>query len=323
MASVFRYEASEASRRAPRPSAPPARPSAPPAPPAQDDVAMTLEIPIDDVLETADALAAEPEPAPVYVPQLPLPSFAKPTRSLIVALPPSSPTLPPSSATLPAPSPSAFPPPRASAPPPSTRLSAPPPPRVHASLPTMAPLPAVERAQAPSVAPVAMDVEVAVHLRPPQRRPPPADSTMQIILDLTRVPRRIPQRKLGWVVALAVGVSVVILVVGFVRRATSERDEETRATLATMVAPQKPTATPSNPIAVKPTTPSTAKSEPGNVTPSTVGTVVGPAGRVYIDGKQVRGTSAIIPCGTRNIRVAPSNKTNRVDVPCGGEVKLR
>jgi hypothetical protein len=214
-----------------------------------------------------------PEQEPAYIPQRPLPAFARKSA------PPSSPP----------------PPPRAS---------------TH---------------DAPSVAPLALDVAVAIE---PRRRPPPtADSTMQIILNLTRVLKPVPKRRLGWVVALAVGASVLILVAGFARRALSAEDDDARASLASMVAPPKPVIT--APIPVVPTSTSTSSStaspspSPASLAPSPVGTVLGPAGRVYIDGKQVRGTSAIVPCGSHAIRVAPVKKAKPLDVPCGGEVKVK
>lgn len=254
----------------------------PSAPVPKRDVAATQEIQVDDILETAEGLAPDPPPAPEPVPAY-IPQRPLPTFAQV----------------------SAAPPPRVSAPPP--RLTAPP--------------SRAEVRQAHSVAPVAFDVDVDVDLAPPPpRRQNLADSTMQIILDLTRVPRRMPKRRLGWVVAMAVGVSVLILGAGITRRALSSEDDTTGATLAAMVAPQKSTAATPSPVLPKPSAP--AATSPASLAPSPVGTVIGPTGRVYIDGKQVRGTSAIVPCGSHKIRIAPATKAKAIDVPCGGDLTL-
>lgn len=309
MASVFRFEASEAAKRAARasiPSAPPASAPTAVAPIAVAPIAVapndgaTQEIRVEDVLEAVDAIAAR-EPEPAYVPQRPLPSFARA----------STPTPPPS---MPIAAPQAIAQPAVAVLP---RVSAPP--------QTIVP-PPFEARNAPSVAPVEIEVDVDdMAVAPaPKPRPKPADSTMQIILELTRVPRRIPQRRLGWLVAAALGVSVLILAAGVTKRALGASDDETRETLTAMVAQQKPVNA-ARPEAPKPQVapPDTSSvNAPSNLAPSPVGTVIGPAGRVYIDGKQVRGTSAIIPCGPHAIRVAPATKAKTVDVPCGGEKKL-
>jgi hypothetical protein len=368
MASVFRYEASEAAKRASRPSIAPVsaapRPSAPPRPsvaPPRPSVApprtsappaQTQEIQVDDILEAADKLELEPQ----YIPQRPLPGFARasappshapaPSQAPRASQPVARPATPTRLVALPRVS---APPPRSSAPPP--RVSAPPqmsapPPRISA-LPEQPPIyvppsappprysapppainapavydaPVYESRNAPSVAPVEVDIDMGDFAAAPRpRQKPVADSTMQIILDLTRVPLRTPKRRLGWVVALTVGIAVIILGVGVTKRAMSNADEETRATLASMVAPQKPTTT-STPQAPTPPKPTPAATQTPAST-STVGTLIGPAGRVYIDGKKLQGSSAIVPCGSHKIRIAPSLKTTAMDVPCGGELKL-
>lgn len=253
----------------------------PSAPALKRDVAATQEIQVDDILETAEELAPDPLPAPEPAPTY-IPQRPLPAFAHVSAAPPQ----------------------RVSAPPP--RLSAPP--------------SRAEVRQAHSVAPVAFDVDVDL-APPPPRRKNLADSTMQIILDLTRVPRRMPKRRLGWVVAMAVGVSVLILGAGLTRRALSSEDDTMGATLAAMVATQKSAAATPSPVIPKPT-PAPAATSPASLAPSPVGTVVGPTGRVYIDGKQVRGTSAIVPCGSHKIRIAPATKAKAIDVPCGGDLTL-
>jgi hypothetical protein len=158
---------------------------------------------------------------------------------------------------------------------------------------------------------------------PPRPRSSRADSTVQIAW---RAPAP-PRRKYGFVVAGACAISLAILAVGFVRRAFANEDDS-RSSLAALVAPTRPTSTTAStattprPAAPKPAT--TAPSgDVGSSSPPTVGTVIGPAGRIYLDGTRLKGTSAIVGCGKHAIRVAPARTTRDVDVPCGGEVKVR
>jgi hypothetical protein len=48
----------------------------------------------------------------------------------------------------------------------------------------------------------------------------------------------------------------------------------------------------------------------------------GAAGHVWIDGKKLTSTSALVGCGVHQIKVGARAKPRSVDVPCGGEIVI-
>ncbi len=186
------------------------------------------------------------------------------------------------------------------------------------------PAPASTPAPAPaaSVAPVEIDIDVEVEIEAPPARRRPRSSRTDATVQIQRVVIPPPRRRLGWIVAGAVGVSSVILVAGLVRHAVTS-DYDSRTSLAALVAPASPATTtiPTPKPVLTSAAPPIASTSDLRAAP--VGTVIGPAGRVYLDGTKLKGTSAIVPCGAHSIRVAPSKKAHQLDVPCGGELKLR
>lgn len=177
------------------------------------------------------------------------------------------------------------------------------------------------RRVAASIAPLAVDVSIEL----------PALDAESIALEIDEPMPPLPRRKLGWVVAVAVLVSALVLVVGVVRHALAPSEEA--PTLAALIA-QKPKPAPASPAPTPSTTPASVSTTSASSAPPVVdvnslpiapkvGTVIGPAGRVYIDGVLVRAGSAMVPCGKHAVRVAPAWKARSVDVPCGGEIKVR
>jgi hypothetical protein len=43
------------------------------------------------------------------------------------------------------------------------------------------------------------------------------------------------------------------------------------------------------------------------------------AGRAWLDGKKLSSSSALVTCGTHQIKVG-RGRTHSIDVPCGGEI---
>lgn len=46
------------------------------------------------------------------------------------------------------------------------------------------------------------------------------------------------------------------------------------------------------------------------------------AGRVWVDGKRLTSSTAVVACGTHQIKVGASGRAHSLDVPCGGELVL-
>jgi len=161
-----------------------------------------------------------------------------------------------------------------------------------------------------SIAPVGLDLM-------PQRAvaDEEANPTMEIRLP---APRR---RRLGGIVIGAIAGCALILVAAGIARVghASSSPSTAPATTAATTAPSSPaTATP--PAATAPAATSPA---PTSLDVSSTGTVrldrPALAGHVWLDGKKLSATSALVSCGTHQIKVG-RGRTHSVDVPCGSEI---
>jgi len=173
-----------------------------------------------------------------------------------------------------------------------------------------------ERHSSPSLMRVGIDLDVGRY-----------DETCQI---------RLAQRRkaLSRYVIGVVGVSCLILIASLVKRGASS--EGPSATSPPPVAAQPAPTTPAIPPPPSPPAPVSIPAPPA-VAPQpvasraadTIGSTSGsirfsaPAkpGWVWLDGKRLTGTSAIVSCGTHQVKVGYLAK-HAVVVPCGGEVVL-
>jgi hypothetical protein len=166
----------------------------------------------------------------------------------------------------------------------------------------------------PSLLRVGIDIEM-----------PRNDETCQLPV----VTRR---KELSRYVIGAVGVSCLILVTAFVKREVGASNGPTAtSSMSSPATAPRPTATA---LAVPPPPPAPAQSAAPTVAEllaadeaadSNSGSIrfVRPAkaGWVWLDGKRLTGTSAIVTCGTHQVKVGYGAK-HAVVVPCGGELVL-
>jgi hypothetical protein len=185
---------------------------------------------------------------------------------------------------------------------------------------------------ASSIAPVGIDL-------PPMRAPRMSDDEQEEY-NPTRELRAIQRRRLAPVVVGAVAVCAVILLAAGVVRLSHSGDgpvanaaQQTTVTIAS-----KPTSTTTStstststfsPItaaakAALPTSTPTPTSAPvGGDAPTTGTILLGRASRVWLDGKRLNGTSALVRCGSHRIKLGVYAKSRPIDVPCGGEVTVK
>ncbi len=173
--------------------------------------------------------------------------------------------------------------------------------------------PSRERPQ--SVAPFAIDL-------PPQRRR----------LDSTVLVRAVsggaePRRLRGVVVGVLSG-ACLILLAGIARRATSGPDEPVVRAGASALAPGAFVASRAASPVASPAPSLRAADLPevdvGSLPVDPVGTIRGPSKRrLVVDGKLLAGSSAVVSCGRHSVRIAGARKSRWVDVPCGGELRVR
>ena len=184
------------------------------------------------------------------------------------------------------------------------------------SAPRAAPGTAVKRGTTPSnssIAPVGLDLM-------PQRAvaDEEANPTMEIRLP---APRR---RRLGGIVVGAIAGCTLILVAAGVARVGHASSAPSPATPATVSAARAPATVTSAAIATPPvTTSAPASLAPTHSDVSSTGTVrldrPATAGHVWLDGKKLSATSALVSCGKDQIKVG-RGRTHSVDVPCGSEI---
>jgi len=170
-----------------------------------------------------------------------------------------------------------------------------------------------------SIAPVGLDL---------QRRPGKgavADEETSSTLEVALPGRR---RHLGVFVVGALSVCALILVAALVGRvihgSAAPTQEVGRPSAAVAMSAAAITAQPGSPsfASFPPSLPSTASPLTSGAAAST-GTVRldRPAfpGRVWLDGKKLSSSSAMVSCGTHQIKVG-AHRTHSIDVPCGGEL---
>jgi hypothetical protein len=167
-----------------------------------------------------------------------------------------------------------------------------------------------------SIAPVGLDLM-------PQRAiaDEEVNATMQV-----RLPAR--RRRLGGIVIAAIAGCTLILVAAGVARvghASSAPDPASSPALAALPATTAAATTPPGVDPSPATTPAPATTAAATASPtlSSTGTVRldRPAlpGHVWLDGKKLSSRSALVSCGTHQIKVG-RGRTHSVDVPCGSEI---
>ncbi len=156
------------------------------------------------------------------------------------------------------------------------------------------------RSEAPSISPLALD-NLAPRRKAPDTRL--GESTFRIW--------RQPRRRLGGIVLGAMGLSLAILAAAMIR---PHGDDGQAASVVRVVA-----AAPS-PGFVAATASTAMESAPPM---ASSGTIVSPgsASPLFVDGKRITATSAIVACGKHTVRVGRS-KLREVVVPCGATVTL-
>jgi len=174
-----------------------------------------------------------------------------------------------------------------------------------------------------SIAPVGLD------LAPTRAVDGEISPTMEI-----RLPRR--RRRLGAVVAATVAGCGLILVAAGIARVVHAGGEPTSTASASTTVGAAVATTAAKPASPSPaTTPPAAPARPSArneavaATPSpdtpTTGTLrlERPArpGHVWLDGRKLSSSSALVTCGTHRIKIG-RHRTHTVDVPCGGEIAL-
>jgi hypothetical protein len=170
-------------------------------------------------------------------------------------------------------------------------------------------LPRRKVASASSIAPVGLDLSTR-------------DLDQEVSASLVvRPPRR---RRLGAIVGGAVAGCALILVAAGVARVGHASAEDSRAVAATAPSPQ--TTAPSSPAA--PVIPVAASPQAATAPPASDGStgtvrVEAPAkpGHVWLDGKKLSSPSALVSCGTHQVKVG-RHKTHSIDVPCGGDIDV-
>jgi hypothetical protein len=188
--------------------------------------------------------------------------------------------------------------------------------------------------------------EAAPKVALPRRGPPSASSIAPVGLDLpTRdldeeasvsvVLRPAKRRRLrGIVVGALVGCALILVAAGIARVVHASDEDNSAARPTAAAAPAKTTdtsraAAPATAAAAATTT--TAAAAPAAVpTPTTAsegstGTVrldaPAKAGHVWLDGKKLSSSSALVGCGTHQVKVG-RHKAHSIDIPCGGEIAV-
>lgn len=174
------------------------------------------------------------------------------------------------------------------------------------------PPPRAPSASASSIAPVGLD------LMPSRAMDEEINPTMEI-----RLPR--PRRNLGGIVVAAVSACTLLLVAAGLARvghASDEASPSSAASRAPFVNAAVTTASPEP--TVSPTVPAAqAITNQAPDLPSTGTVLIGrsSAGHVQLDGRNLAASSAIVSCGTHQIRIG-HGKPHSIDVPCGGEITV-
>jgi hypothetical protein len=151
----------------------------------------------------------------------------------------------------------------------------------------------------------------------------------------------IPRRRLAPVVIGAVGAcALILLAAGAAQLTRSDTDSANAAAQTTVTIASKPASTatsnaatariPAPPPAPAPAPSPAAKSPFAATTPAdaadapSTGTILfAHPGKVWLDGKRLTGTSALVRCGSHRIKLGLYAKSRAIDVPCGGEVTVK
>jgi hypothetical protein len=164
-----------------------------------------------------------------------------------------------------------------------------------------------------SIAPVGLDLTPGRAATDEEVNP-----TMEIRLPVRR-------RRLGGIVVAAVAGCALILVAAGIARVghasstpdTAALPPSTTTTTATATATSVPLATTPPPVATSAAATSSDGASTGTVRLERPAT----AGRVWLDGRKLSSTSAMVSCGTHQIRVG-RGRTHSIDVPCGSEIAV-
>ncbi len=156
---------------------------------------------------------------------------------------------------------------------------------------------------------------------------PPLDDEMTGSIDVVAVARR---KRFSLIVGAAVGSAAVLLVIGIgCKLAGGSNDSEiskasgVAATQAPAAATQKPAAATAFTVALPGATAPKTTAATTPATASTIGTLVvdGKHKKVWLDGKRLSGSSAMIQCGAHKVKIGKTS-VQMVDVPCGGEAHV-
>ena len=148
-----------------------------------------------------------------------------------------------------------------------------------------------------------------------------ADEEVNPTMEIRLPPRR---RRLGGIVIAAIAGCALILVAAGIARVGHASSSPAPASSPAFTATTAAVTATSAPLDTTPA----ATSTPSNPAPASLG---GPstgtvrldrpaiAGHVWLDGKKLSSTSALVSCGTHQIKVGRGHK-HSVDVPCGSEI---
>jgi hypothetical protein len=177
----------------------------------------------------------------------------------------------------------------------------------------------------PSIAPVGLDLAASGKAKDDD-----ANSTMQV-----RVPLR-QKRLKGIVIGAVAGCLVILLAAGIARigHAVAEPSAEahpavpattTAAAAASPVPASAPATTTASTSTAAPATAGATTASGGSGDVPSTGTVrLGQPslkGHVWLDGKKLTSSSALVSCGTHQVKVG-MKRAHSIDVPCGGEIAV-
>jgi hypothetical protein len=149
-----------------------------------------------------------------------------------------------------------------------------------------------------------------------------ADEEVNPTMEIRLPPRR--RRRLGGIVIAAIAGCALILVAAGIARVGHASSSPAPASSPAFTATTAAVTATSAPLDTAPAATSTPSSPaPASLGGSSAGTVrldrPAIAGHVWLDGKKLSSTSALVSCGTHQIKVG-RGRTHSVDVPCGSEI---
>jgi hypothetical protein len=139
-------------------------------------------------------------------------------------------------------------------------------------------------------------------------------------------PRIVRRRRFDGLVIATVAGCALILVAAAISRVShassgAQAQPPMHSPAASIAAEPVAAATMSPPGAGAPVA---AVTEPAPIEQPTKGTVrldrASLAGRVWVDGKRLTSTAAVVTCGPHQIKVGAGTRARSLDVPCGGEL---